>query len=341
MKKKYKALLSIFAICVVTFSLVWFPSQAVAKDVTLNFTTYLPSTYEYFYVSARIADYINKHGKDVGLKCKFYKDVYKIKELLPAIDAGELDMITALDGFFSKDIPVYGVISLPWITDEIPLMMPDQVRLFGRNSPWFKLESRELAKRGLKLIGIMPAIERQFMTTKPIEKLEDWKGKKIRCSGAIELKTLELLGAKGVSMPSSELYGAMQRGMIDGCVGSLGSTFLARHIYEVCPYITRAPGIFQGSWSTVIKLQKWNSLSQDQQELLYKACEIGMLDSTITLMKKSLDEWALFAEKGIKTIMITGKEKERWKKATHPAFDWYLKKMGPLGKESLEALRGK
>ena len=341
MKKKYKALLSIFAICAVTFSLVWFPSQAAAKDVTLNFTTYLPSTYAAHGVFVRMSDYINKHGKAVGLKSKFYKDVYKIKELLPAIDAGELDMFAAFDTFFTRDIPVYGVMSLPWILDEIPYMVPDQERLFGRNSPWFKIESRELAKRGLRLIGIFPTTERQFMTTKSIEKLEDWKGKKIRCGGSIELKTLELLGAKGISMPSGELYGAMQRGMIDGCMGSLGSTFLARHIYEVCPYIIRVPGMLNASWSIVISSQKWNSLSRDQQELLYKTCEKGSLDYTITLMKRNLDERDLFNEKGIKTIMITGKEKERWKKATRPAFDWYLKKMGALGKESFEALRGK
>ena len=68
MMKKYKILLSIFAICAVTFSFVCFPSQSVAKDVTLNFATYLPSTYEYFNVLVRMSDYINKNGKGQGRK---------------------------------------------------------------------------------------------------------------------------------------------------------------------------------------------------------------------------------------------------------------------------------
>ena len=61
----------------------------------------------------------------------------------------------------------------------------------------------------------MPTYE-VFTAKKPIVKLEDFKGLKIRTSGAAMSNVIKALGAVPVQIPTPDISIAMQRGTVDG-----------------------------------------------------------------------------------------------------------------------------
>jgi C4-dicarboxylate-binding protein DctP len=105
----------------------------------------------------------------------------------------------------------------------------------------------------------------------PIRKLEDWKGLKIRVYGRWVGKMIESLGAVPVVIPTGELPLALQRKTVDGGYSSWAID-LAFKLYEVAPNVTQFPD--SALWAFAgMNLEKFNSLSPDDQEILMQACD--------------------------------------------------------------------
>ena len=103
-----------------------------------------------------------------------------------------------------------------------------------------------------------------------IKSLDDLKGKKVRASGRMTAKFLEALGAEGVNVSFGEVPGALQRGVVDCAVTGAGSGYNAGW-WEVSTHLMPLP---LGGWDpvvTAINLDKWNSLSGEQQAVLEKS----------------------------------------------------------------------
>ena len=107
---------------------------------------------------------------------------------------------------------------------------------------------------------------RSFYTTeKPIYSAIDLKGLKIRTQKSnMAIQMIRHLDASPTPIDWSELYTALQQGVVDGAENNLPSFFLSRH-YEISPYLTldehtRIPDVL------VIGSSIWNSLSETEQK---------------------------------------------------------------------------
>lgn len=97
--------------------------------------------------------------------------------------------------------------------------------------------------------------------------LGDLEGLKIRASGRMTALFLEALGAEGVTLGFGEVPGALQRGVVDCAVTGAGSGYNAGW-WEVSTHLLTLP---LGGWDpvvTAINLDRWNSLSADDQALI-------------------------------------------------------------------------
>ena len=83
------------------------------------------------------------------------------------------------------------------------------------------------------------------MSHKPIRKVDDFKGQKIRVPGAapLQVRPFEKLGAQPVSMPLGEVLSAMQNRTIDGLIAS-ATVFTAFKYYDVAKAHDFVAGIF-------------------------------------------------------------------------------------------------
>lgn len=105
-----------------------------------------------------------------------------------------------------------------------------------------------------------------------IRKPDDAKGLKVRSAGATFSQMWAGAGASVVSIPSSEVYNALQQGVISATDTSTGS-FVSFRLYEQVKCIT-APGD-NGLWfmyePVLISMKSWNKLNDAQKKALTTA----------------------------------------------------------------------
>jgi len=175
-------------------------------------------------------------------------------------------------------------------------------------------------------------------TKKPVNKLEDLKGMKIRCTG-MAAKIVSALGGVPVAMPMGETYDALSRGVVDGSMAPQ-EALQGWKWGEVVKYTIEN---FGSSYSTamfvVMNKQKWNALSPDVQQIIEQVNEEyaekqGKLWDEID---KAGRDFTL--SRGNKIISLSQDEDWKWQKAVKPILDDYVKSMKDKGLPGQDVLR--
>lgn len=122
---------------------------------------------------------------------------------------------------------------------------------------------------------------------KPIRKLEDFKGLKMRTVGAWS-QILPKLGASVVSLPGGEVYQALERKVIDATEWATPGENVISGFQDIAKYVI-VPGSHQPSapFEVTVNKKVWDSLPKDLQKVLdlaaayttfYSWLKIGELD---------------------------------------------------------------
>ncbi len=173
---------------------------------------------------------------------------------------------------------------------------------------------------------------------KPISKLEDLNGMRIRCSG-LASSVVKALGGTPVSMPITEAYDALSKGICDaiwcdtGAIEGFGLYDLVKYHIE---YFSAAT---DSAFYIIMNKQKWESLPKNIQTIIDKLDE-----EWIEVAAKGWDEWedvktATLLKRGNKLTQLSKEENERWAERVKPIIDQYLettKEKGLPGKEVLQ-----
>jgi tripartite ATP-independent transporter DctP family solute receptor len=118
-------------------------------------------------------------------------------------------------------------------------------------------------------LGWMDAGTRSLYTKKPIKGPADLKGLKIRMMGnPVFVDTMNAMGGSGVMMSFSELYSALQTGVVDGAENNPPSLLTQNH-YQITKFYSLTghliiPEIF------VFSRRTWETLSKEDQDLIKK-----------------------------------------------------------------------
>lgn len=175
-------------------------------------------------------------------------------------------------------------------------------------------------------------------TKKPVQKLEDLKGMKIRSTGTVA-KIVAALGATPVAMPMPETYDALQKGIAEGVMCPV-EALEGWKLGEVIKSTTLNYGsAYTIAFFVVMNKERWNSLPPDIQKIIEQVNE-----EWIEKTGKSWDEidtsGMQFTKKlGNQVIQLSKEEDERWVKAVKPVFDDYVKSMKEKGLPGEEALK--
>lgn len=126
-------------------------------------------------------------------------------------------------------------------------------------------------KRNLKLIGVFSAASGyHIMLREPIGEDGALEGRKIRASGTYHDLVTELGGAV-VTLPASQIYSALERGVVDGAAWPVFGAMDYKW-YEVADYMTR-PTFGVTNLSLFMNLDTWNGLSEEQQEMVVETAK--------------------------------------------------------------------
>lgn len=174
---------------------------------------------------------------------------------------------------------------------------------------------------------------------KQINKTEDMKGLKIRAPVPGALSCLAAWGASPTRIAASEVYGAMSKGAIDGCVTSW-SFMNAMKLYEVS---SQYVGPFWWTvWVNFINLDTWKNIPKDLQEIIMEVARDTEKRSLGWMQAYEGKSLAILREKGTVKILATQELKE-WRKPLKPVYDDWVKECAGKGygkeaKQIIEAL---
>ncbi len=186
-----------------------------------------------------------------------------------------------------------------------------------RESGAFNLWS-EILKKDLnsKYLG-KPWSLSQFAiySKKPINKIGDFKGLKIRVM-PLYIPFMKALGAAPVTLPITDLYTALERGVVDGFMFiDYGITTFGLH--EVVKYKIYPP-VFQQETATLINMDAWNKIPQDLQNFLSDTFADFEYISTAFLWELKNNEWQVCEKAGMSIINLPTEDAGRFRKI---AFD--------------------
>ncbi|WP_432472787.1 TRAP transporter substrate-binding protein DctP [Amphritea sp. HPY] len=166
---------------------------------------------------------------------------------------------------------------------------------------------------------------------------EDIKGQKTRAAGKAFERMLAGAGASIASMPSSEIYTAMQTGTIDAANTSSGS-FVSYRLYEQVSCVT-APGD-NALWfmyqPVTMSKQSWDKLNTAQQSALAAASEKA--EQYFSKEAKGLDQKMVdtFTKAGIKTVTMSTEQAEKWRQIANETSYKVFSEAVPGGKELID-----
>jgi len=163
------------------------------------------------------------------------------------------------------------------------------------------------AKQNIYFLRHLPCLDTVMTSKKPINSVADLKGLKVRATGLIG----EMLAAAGATVayfPGPEIYGALEKGIIDAAVyGSLNNQY-ELGFHEITKFIAVPPMASEGD-EVIINLDAWNKLPADLQMILkLSAAEHGERLAAI-YRHESETAFKKFAKKGVKVSVMPESER--------------------------------
>lgn len=182
------------------------------------------------------------------------------------LELNTLDLCRISTNGIAPTCTAFNVFSLPYVfaTDEIKYAALDGE--FGQ-----ALTQTLKDETGLINLTYFVSGPRSFYTVnKPINGVADMAGMKLRTQDdAIMIAMMSALGASATPMNYSEVYSALETGVIDGAENDFTSYYSSGH-YEVAPYYSLDMHTAPSSL-VVMSAGAWDSLTAEQQEAVQKA----------------------------------------------------------------------
>jgi tripartite ATP-independent transporter DctP family solute receptor len=184
-------------------------------------------------------------------------------ELLKKLKLGTVDLALP-STVMSSEVPLFGLFELPYLVKDRAHM----ARL--RDEIVMPVMAPAAEKDGFKILGVWENGFRQITNSKrPIEKPTDLQGIKLRVpSGVWRVKMFQSYGANPSPMAFSEVFVALQTGVMDGQENPLAQIYPSR-FYEVQKYLSMTNHVYTPAYLTAGR--SWKKYSPEIQKALTDA----------------------------------------------------------------------
>ena len=154
------------------------------------------------------------------------------------------------------------------------------------------------------LLGLGPT-EVAAHSHKPIRSLKDFKGLKMRTSGAWA-EIIPKLGASAITLPVGEIFPALEKKVIDAVEWADPGSNLPLGFHQVAKYII-VPGVHQPSfpWELVINVDEWKKLPEDLKEVVRVSARLTTYESWVKFGYASMNAMATYEKSGNEIIVLS------------------------------------
>jgi TRAP-type transport system periplasmic protein len=289
---------------------------AAENVITLKFAHFVPATTN---EGKLIQEWADEVGKRTSGRVKIR--VYPGATLMPAqqtydgITKEVADIGYGIFAYHRGRFPLTEVIDLPlgYRDPHVPSRMINEYHKKFRPKELEDVKVLFLEAHGRDIIS----------TKKPVSKLSDLRGMKLRATG-LSAKIVTALGGSAVGLPITDTYDAMSKGVIEGLVLDWGG-LLNWRFGDVIKYHIESPGSASTvAFYTVFNKDKWNSLPPDIRAIIDK------LDNEwIERVSQKWADWETtgkseLLKKGGKIITLSQEDSAQWREKMKPILSNYV-----------------
>lgn len=262
--------------------------------------------------------------------------VVPAKETPEAVAAGVLDGDFTSVNYFSGREPAFAIMG-----DLISgYDTPEQMLGFCQNGGGEAVMQKAadaVTDGEVHVVACGPYSREALPARTPIRTFEDLVGKKIRSPEGLAAAVFEAAGATPVSIPFSEVFGALEKGIVDAADASAYVNNDATGLHDVAPY-PLYPGIHSmPSMQFTINTGKWESLSEADQTALRDWWYEAMFAMAAEVSKKDA-ELAARDDAGDKIEVVNWAQEDRdqLREVARQQWEAFAQK-SDLAKEALDA----
>ncbi|MDP3190014.1 TRAP transporter substrate-binding protein DctP [Rhodoferax sp.] len=268
---------------------------------------------------------------DLTIKVFPGASLVKAQDQWKAMQTGQIDMTSLPLDYASGMHPQFGATLMPGL-------VKNHAHALRINASPFMQDIKAIIEQGGAKVLADAWLAGAFAgKDKCILKPEDAAGMKVRSAGATFSQMWAGAGASVASIPSNEVYNAMQQGVIQGTDTSTGS-FVSFRLYEQVKCIT-APGD-NAMWfmyePVLISKRSWDKLNDAQKKALTAASKKA--ENYFNVESKKLDDEMveIFKKNNVKVVSMSDSDAEAWRAvANKTSYKVFAEKV-PGGKELIE-----
>jgi len=174
---------------------------------------------------------------------------------------------------------------------------------------------KELAANNMKRLTYYGVGNIHLISRKPIRKLEDLKGLKVRCSGKLHPVQLKAVGAVPIFIPSVEAYDGLQKGVIDASTCTARWAVSYKYYETPAKYFIRIGLGGDPGMGVMINSGVWNKLPQSAQQVLLELRQEFPPVYEEAIYKETVEKsYKVLKEAGVEFIDFPKADLETWKK---------------------------
>jgi len=249
--------------------------------------------------------------------------LYKDKEEIEALQLGSVQMLAPSTAKFAPlGVKEFEALDLPWLfKDEATYA----AAMKGEVGKWL---FDKLAAKGVTGLAYWDNGFHMTSASRPLINPSDFQGLKIRISGSkIADRYFRDLGSIPQIMAFSEVYQALQTGVVDGCENT-PSNYYTQKFFEVQKEITVSYHAHL-QYAVIVNTKFWSGLPADVRGQLTKAMDEATDYTNSIATKENEDALAEIKKSGKANLhYLTDEQKAAWQKAMQPTYKWAKGRVG-------------
>ena len=208
---------------------------------------------------------------------------------------------------------------------QLPFLFPTpQVASLVMEELYPKYFKEEYERMGVYLAHIDCTSPYNIISKTPIRRLEDLRNIKIRSTGGIVADIFRELGAAPVALAASEVYTALQRGVVDAVALSI-SDMASYRLQEIGPFYTRID-LNVLALHFCLSRRGFDSLPPDLKEQFYRLLRIRSQIAVQNYYSGPGDDraYAAMRDGGVEIIDLDEEERTRFREAVAPLRERFI-----------------
>ena len=256
--------------------------------------------------------------------------LFKDKEEIEALQLGSVQMLAPSTAKFAPlGAKEFEALDLP------NLFKDEETYAKAMKGEVGKWLFKKLEPKGISGLAYWDNGFHMVSSNRPLLMPADFQGLKMRISGSkVADQYLRLVGAIPQIMAFSEVYQALQTGVVDGCENT-ASNYLTQKFHEVQKHITVSYHAHL-QYAVIVNTKFWNGLPADIRTQLDKAMDEAT-EYTNSIARKENEEALAEIKASGKTTLhyLTDDQRKAWQTAMAPTYNWAK---GRVGGEVLDLL---